>query len=72
MGDPGFDGSGCAGGCTGCSYIPDGLLGCADLGLGAVASGDGYLSEDFSDGAVIEGARFVNPLADSFDLKHWI
>lgn len=29
-------------------------------------------TEDFSDGAVIEGVRFVNPLADVFDLKRWI
>jgi predicted nucleic acid-binding protein len=27
------------------------------------------LSEDFSDGAVIEGVRFANPFADGFDLE---
>ena len=29
-------------------------------------------SEDFSSGAVIEGIRFVNPLAASFQLENWI
>lgn len=27
------------------------------------------LSEDFSDGAIIEGVRFANPFADGFDLE---
>ncbi|MCL6613582.1 MAG: PIN domain-containing protein [Firmicutes bacterium] len=30
------------------------------------------LSEDFSDGAVVEGVRFVNPFGDGFDLAHWL
>ena len=30
------------------------------------------LSEDFNVGGVIEGIRFVNPLADEFDLAAWI
>ncbi len=30
------------------------------------------LSEDFQDGQVIEGVRFVNPFADDFELEKWI
>jgi predicted nucleic acid-binding protein len=30
------------------------------------------LSEDFSNGAVIEGVRFVNPFASDFDLDVWL
>jgi predicted nucleic acid-binding protein len=30
------------------------------------------LSEDFSNGAVIEGVRFVNPFASDFDLDNWL
>lgn len=30
------------------------------------------LSEDFSTGAVLEGVRFLNPLADDFDLDAWL
>jgi predicted nucleic acid-binding protein len=29
-------------------------------------------SEDFNVGAVIEGVRFINPLADDFDLGSWL
>jgi predicted nucleic acid-binding protein len=29
-------------------------------------------SEDFSDGQVIEGVRFVNPFLESFELEKWI
>lgn len=29
-------------------------------------------SEDFQDGRVIEGVRFVNPFADDFELEKWI
>jgi predicted nucleic acid-binding protein len=29
-------------------------------------------SEDFSDGQVIEGVRFINPFAENFDLENWI
>lgn len=29
-------------------------------------------SEDFAHGTVIEGVRFVNPLASDFDLKGWL
>ena len=29
-------------------------------------------SEDFADGAVIEGIRFVNPFAESFDVEEWL
>lgn len=29
-------------------------------------------SEDFQDGQVIEGIRFVNPFAEKFDLEKWI
>ena len=29
-------------------------------------------SEDFTDGAVIEGIRFVNPFAESFDIEEWL
>lgn len=29
-------------------------------------------SEDFQDGQVIEGVRFVNPFADGFKLEKWI
>ncbi|MGQ9778435.1 MAG: PIN domain-containing protein [Bacillota bacterium] len=30
------------------------------------------ISEDFPDGAVVEGVRFVNPFGDGFDLAHWL
>ena len=30
------------------------------------------LSEDLNTGAVIEGVRFVNPFAESFDLDAWL
>ncbi len=30
------------------------------------------LSEDFSDGAVIEGIRIVNPFAEHFELAEWV
>jgi len=30
------------------------------------------LSEDFRDGAVVEGVRFVNPFVDGFDLARWL
>lgn len=29
-------------------------------------------SEDFQDGRVIEGVRFVNPFAETFELEKWI
>jgi len=29
-------------------------------------------SEDFTDGAVIEGVRFVNPFAKSFKIEEWL
>ena len=29
-------------------------------------------SEDFSDGRVIEGVRFVNPFSESFEVEKWI
>jgi predicted nucleic acid-binding protein len=29
------------------------------------------LSEDFSDGQVLKGVRFVNPFAPGFDLQVW-
>jgi predicted nucleic acid-binding protein len=29
-------------------------------------------SEDFTDGSVIEGVRFVNPLAGDFRLESWV
>jgi predicted nucleic acid-binding protein len=29
------------------------------------------LSEDFSDGQVVEGVRFVNPFAETFELEKW-
>lgn len=29
-------------------------------------------SEDFSDGRVIEGVRFVNPFSESFEMEKWI
>jgi predicted nucleic acid-binding protein len=29
-------------------------------------------TEDFNVGAVVEGVRFVNPLADDFDLDRWM
>ena len=29
-------------------------------------------SEDFSDGQVLEGVRFVNPFAEKFELEKWI
>lgn len=29
-------------------------------------------SEDFNDGAVIEGVRFVNPFAEGFDIEGWL
>jgi predicted nucleic acid-binding protein len=29
-------------------------------------------SEDFNDGAVLEGIRFVNPFAPDFDLSAWV
>jgi len=30
------------------------------------------LSEDFTDGAVIEGVRFVNPFAEGFEIEEWL
>jgi predicted nucleic acid-binding protein len=30
------------------------------------------LSEDFSDGQIIEGVRFANPFAETFELENWI
>jgi len=30
------------------------------------------LSEDFTDGAVIEGVRFVNPFAEGFKIEEWL
>jgi predicted nucleic acid-binding protein len=29
-------------------------------------------SEDFSDGRIVEGVRFVNPFAETFDLEKWL
>ena len=29
-------------------------------------------SEDFSDGAVLEGVRFVNPFSSEFELENWL
>ena len=29
-------------------------------------------SEDFSDGQIVEGVRFVNPFAEMFELEKWI
>lgn len=29
------------------------------------------LSEDFSDGQTVEGVRFVNPFAETFELERW-
>lgn len=29
-------------------------------------------SEDFSDGRVVEGVRFINPFADSFEMEKWL
>jgi predicted nucleic acid-binding protein len=29
-------------------------------------------SEDFQDGQILEGVRFVNPFASHFNLNHWI
>ncbi len=29
-------------------------------------------SEDFQDGAVLEGVRFANPFGPDFDLAHWV
>lgn len=29
-------------------------------------------SEDFSDGQIIEGVRFVNPFTEKFDLEKWL
>ncbi len=29
-------------------------------------------SEDFSDGRTIEGVRFVNPFAETFQLEKWL
>ena len=44
------------------------LLGCPDLGRGALGSIPVVLSEDFNAGAVIEGVRFVNPFEQDFEL----
>jgi len=30
------------------------------------------LSEDFSDGQILEGVRFVNPVAETFELEKWL
>lgn len=30
------------------------------------------LSEDFSDGRILEGVRFVNPFAETFELEKWL
>jgi predicted nucleic acid-binding protein len=30
------------------------------------------LSEDFGDGVIIEGVRFVNPLGPDFNLEAWL
>jgi predicted nucleic acid-binding protein len=29
-------------------------------------------SEDFSDGLVLEGVRFVNPFIPEFDIERWL
>jgi predicted nucleic acid-binding protein len=29
-------------------------------------------SEDFQDGAVLEGVRFTNPFGPDIDLDHWV
>jgi predicted nucleic acid-binding protein len=29
-------------------------------------------SEDFSDGQVLEGVRFVNPFAEGFCIEDWV
>jgi predicted nucleic acid-binding protein len=30
------------------------------------------LSEDFPDGRILEGVRFVNPFAETFELAKWL
>ena len=48
---------------------------CYDAQIWAVAKlnqAPVVFSEDFSDGQVIEGVRFVNPFARDFQVEEWV
>jgi predicted nucleic acid-binding protein len=49
------------------SYYDAQIWACAHLNQIPV-----IFSEDFSDGRVIEGVRFVNPFSESFELEKWL
>ncbi len=49
------------------SYYDAQIWACAHLNQIPVV-----LSDDFSDGQIIEGIRFVNPFLESFQLEKWI
>ena len=49
------------------SYYDAQIWACAPLNQIPV-----IFSEDFSDGRTIEGVRFVNPFAETFELENWI
>lgn len=49
------------------SYYDAQIWACAHLNQIPV-----IFSEDFSDGRVIEGVRFANPFAETFELEKWI
>ncbi len=43
------------------------LLGCAGVGDSPAESDPAGLGEDFRDGFVLDGVRFLNPFARAFD-----
>jgi predicted nucleic acid-binding protein len=49
------------------SYYDAQIWACAHLNQIPV-----IFSEDFSDGRVIEGVRFVNPFSETFELEKWL
>jgi predicted nucleic acid-binding protein len=49
------------------SYFDSQLWACAKLNQIPV-----IFSEDFQDGQILEGIRFVNPFTETFDLEKWI
>jgi predicted nucleic acid-binding protein len=51
----------------GMAYYDAQLWACAKLNQVPV-----IFSEDFQDGQIIEGVRFVNPFAETFELEKWI
>ncbi len=49
------------------SYFDSQLWACAKLNQIPV-----IFSEDFQDGQILEGVRFVNPFAETFELEKWL